>query len=740
MANGYARYSGFGGGSGGGGSGTVTSVGLADGSSTPIYTISGSPVTTAGTLTFTLNTETANTVFAGPTSGGAAQPTFRSLVIADFPTVNSNVGSFGSSTSIPSFTVNAQGLITAASGNVVIAPAGTLTGTTLASNVVTSSLTSLGTQSQALNMGSHLINAVTNPVSAQDAATKSYVDSAVAALQPATSVYAATTANISGTYLNGVAGVGATFTTTATGTFTVDGVTPPLASRILIKDQSSGFQNGIYDITTLGVIGVSTVFTRSLDYNTAADMNAAGLIPVINGTVNALSSWQQVATITTVGTDALVFTEFTANPSLYLLKANNLSDVANSVTSFNNLGSSAAGAYTIAGTLALTKSSTTLLALNSTAFVFDSTNNALGIGVAPATTTFIDGVNSTGAAKRFVLTGYGAGSTVGYRGRFARGTSGSPAAAQSGDTLNFISGQGYGTSQFPAASTGAINLIAGETFTNTSNATYIAFQVTPTTSVTAAEAMRVNSTGNVLIGTTTDSGTQKLQVNGNSNVGTVTAGTWNGSVTVGFSFLTAGTTYTTPANITTATQFKFTIIGAGGGGGGSSTTASDRGSGGGAGGTAIVIITGLSPSTGYTYAIGAGGTGASNANGTAGGNTTITINATTYTASGGGAGLTGPRAAGGAGGTTTNATIPITGMTGGSIGNVASSGLSGYGGTTMLGSGGAQIFNAATGGTNGSAGTGVGSGGSGGMTALASPAATSGGAGAGGGILVEWSQ
>lgn len=60
-------------------------------------------------------------------------------------TVNSNVGSFGSSTSIPSLTVNGKGLVTAASGNAVIAPAGTLTGTTLASNVVTSSLTTVGT-------------------------------------------------------------------------------------------------------------------------------------------------------------------------------------------------------------------------------------------------------------------------------------------------------------------------------------------------------------------------------------------------------------------------------------------------------------------------------------------------------------------------------------------------------------------------------------------------------------------
>lgn len=64
---------------------------------------------------------------------------------ATLATVNSNVGSFGSSTAIPSFTVNAKGLITAASTNAVVAPAGTLTGTTLASNVVTSSLTTIGT-------------------------------------------------------------------------------------------------------------------------------------------------------------------------------------------------------------------------------------------------------------------------------------------------------------------------------------------------------------------------------------------------------------------------------------------------------------------------------------------------------------------------------------------------------------------------------------------------------------------
>ncbi len=68
--------------SGGGGSGTVTSVGL---SLPAIFSVSGSPITTSGTLIGSLATQTANTVFAGPTSGVAAAPTFRALVAADIP-------------------------------------------------------------------------------------------------------------------------------------------------------------------------------------------------------------------------------------------------------------------------------------------------------------------------------------------------------------------------------------------------------------------------------------------------------------------------------------------------------------------------------------------------------------------------------------------------------------------------------------------------------------------------------
>lgn len=70
-------------GGGGGGGGGVSSVGLALPSS--VFGVSGSPVTGTGTLTGTFNTQSANTFFAGPTSGGAATPAFRAIVAADVP-------------------------------------------------------------------------------------------------------------------------------------------------------------------------------------------------------------------------------------------------------------------------------------------------------------------------------------------------------------------------------------------------------------------------------------------------------------------------------------------------------------------------------------------------------------------------------------------------------------------------------------------------------------------------------
>ena len=72
-------------GSGGGGGGTVTSVTV---TMPAEFTVSGSPITSAGTIAVGLATEPANEVWAGPTSGSAAVPTFRALVAADIPTLS----------------------------------------------------------------------------------------------------------------------------------------------------------------------------------------------------------------------------------------------------------------------------------------------------------------------------------------------------------------------------------------------------------------------------------------------------------------------------------------------------------------------------------------------------------------------------------------------------------------------------------------------------------------------------
>ncbi len=152
------------------------------------------------------------------------------------------------------------------------------------------------------------------PVNPTDTANKSYVDAAIAAVNPGTSVYAATTVNIPGTYLNGASGIGATFVTTATGAFTLDGTTPPALSRILFKNQSTTFQNGAYVLTTNGSLGVGSTFTRAVDYDQPSDINSTGVIAVLNGTVNQLTGWLINSIVTNVGVDPITYIQYNAAP------------------------------------------------------------------------------------------------------------------------------------------------------------------------------------------------------------------------------------------------------------------------------------------------------------------------------------------------------------------------------------------------------------------------------------------
>lgn len=206
------------------------------------------------------------------------------------------------------------------------------------------------------------------------------------------------------------------------------------------------------------------------------------------------------------------------------------------------------------------------------------------------------------------------------------------------------------------------------------------------------------------------------------------------------------TSFTTSVQTNT---IKVRLVGAGGAGGGCTGNATQAAvaGGGGAGGYAEKVFA-VSPATAYTCAVGQGGTGVSNATGNNGGNTTFTVGATTVTAFGGSGGVGGVTQTnttphfsnGGVGGVvSTNADINTGGMDGlagirpqGTAAIATGSYGSGGGGTSRLGDGASAI---SAHGTGNAASTGYGGGGGGSLSN--NTAATTGGAGANGVIIVE---
>jgi hypothetical protein len=107
-----------------------------------------------------------------------------------------------------------------------------------------------------------------DPSSPLHAATKQYVDNLATGINFHAPVLAATAAPLpSVTYSNGVAGVGATLIATAPGALTIDTITflGGGTERVLIKDQVSGLENGIYVVNVAGDISTPFQLTRATD-------------------------------------------------------------------------------------------------------------------------------------------------------------------------------------------------------------------------------------------------------------------------------------------------------------------------------------------------------------------------------------------------------------------------------------------------------------------------------------------
>lgn len=138
-----------------------------------------------------------------------------------------------------------------------------------------------------VNFQNKKITNLADPVSAQDAATKAYVDAVKQALDIKDSVRAATTANI-----------------TLSGAQTIDGVSVVAGDRVLVKDQTTGSANGIY-------VASLTAWTRAADANISAEVTPGMFVFVEEGTANGDSGYVLTTNASiTLDTTSLTFTQF----------------------------------------------------------------------------------------------------------------------------------------------------------------------------------------------------------------------------------------------------------------------------------------------------------------------------------------------------------------------------------------------------------------------------------------------
>ena len=197
------------------------------------------------------------------------------------------------------------------------------TGNVVTDNIVGKSagitITSIGTNQPVtlaptgtggVSVSSKRILDLATPTASTDAATKQYVDDLAQGLAiqaPCIAGTPGTLTSITGgtiTYDNGTAGVGATLTTSSGNFDTLDGISISTDDRVLVKNEATTANNGIYVKTS------STVLTRADDFNTPVEMAGGDFVFIQQGTTLNDTGFVMTDPVATIGTDPATFVQF----------------------------------------------------------------------------------------------------------------------------------------------------------------------------------------------------------------------------------------------------------------------------------------------------------------------------------------------------------------------------------------------------------------------------------------------
>ena len=460
-----------------GSGGTVTSVGL---SLPSIFTVSGSPVTGTGTLTGTFNTQTANYVFAGPTTGAAATPTFRALVSADIPSL-SYVSSITSSTltvagtsSIPTINLT-SGIVTAGTtGSVTLIPVitvdtyGRVTAVTTAANPqgTVTSVAALTLGTTGTDLSSTVATGTTTPVITLNVPTASATNRGALSSTDWTTFNnkgSGTVTSVSGT--GTVNGITLTGTVTSSGSLTLGGTLGSIANSQLSNSTISGVSLGgnLFSLTA----GTGVSFSAGTTYNGSAAITitatgSGGTVTSVTGTAPVVSSGGttpaiSMAAATTSVNGYLTSTDWTTfnGKQAALVSGTNIKTVNGTTL----LGSGDVGTITYAygGTGQTTVTTGDVLYGSAT-----NTWSKLGIGTTGQILRVVSGAPAWGTDYVGTVTSVGGTGTV--NGITLTGTVTSSGNLTLGGTLSGVSLTTQVSGILPVANGGTGNSVSGPAF------------------------------------------------------------------------------------------------------------------------------------------------------------------------------------------------------------------------------------------------------------------------------------